>query len=69
VYVKFKIWNVVTDNEAKPYKNTDFLTLNDGSVAVTQWKINQVTLQVSQIMSTLSPLGNHEEITKLFDEP
>jgi hypothetical protein len=34
VYVNFKIWNVVTDNEAKPYKNSDFLTLNDGSVAV-----------------------------------
>ncbi len=40
------MWNAVTDNEEKKtIKNTGLITLSDGSVVMTQWKNNQVTLQ------------------------
>jgi hypothetical protein len=32
VHIKFKVWNIVSDMDANPNKNTDFLTINDGSV-------------------------------------
>ena len=63
VYVKFKIWNVVTDKEARPGKNTDFLTLNDGSVVVTQWKINQVTIQVYGKKNIIDEIKDFIDVT------
>jgi hypothetical protein len=63
VYIKFKIWNAVTDKEAKPGKNTDLLTLNDGSVVVTQWKINQVTIQVYGKKNIIDEIKDFIDVT------
>jgi hypothetical protein len=64
VYIKFKIWNAVTDNEEKKtMKNTGLITLSDGSVVMTQWKINQVTLQAYGKNNILDEIKEFIDVT------
>ena len=46
VYVKFKVWNIVTGKEEKQSKFNDTFVMGDGTVIVAKWSIANITLSV-----------------------